>query len=114
MASYSPAEWLTIAAGPIVGWGVAENNNSSMLGHGQITVTPFKDFTANLNFAVGPEQNSNIRTMIDLVLAYAGIKSLTLALDLGKDGSTTRRRWSPPDATGQRCDVVGHRRVRSV
>jgi Putative beta-barrel porin-2, OmpL-like. bbp2 len=95
MASYSPTEWLTIAAGPIVGWDVAEDNNDSMSGHGQITVTPFKDFTANLNFAVGPEQNhnnSNIRTMVDVVVAYTGIKNLTLALDLGKG-------WEHDEAT---------------
>jgi putative OmpL-like beta-barrel porin-2 len=86
LASYSFGDLVTITAGPIVGWDVAKDNNDRPSGHGQITVTPFKDFSTSLNFAIGPEQNgnnSNIRHVVDLVTTYTGIKNLTLALDIG-------------------------------
>ncbi len=86
LASYAPTDWLTVTAGPVVGWDAAEDNNDRPSGHGQITVTPFKDFSTNLNFVVGPEQtdnNDNIRWLLDLVVAYTGIKNLTLALNGG-------------------------------
>ncbi len=72
---------------------------SSLLA-GQFAFTPLKDFTANLNWIVGPEQidprriddnvtrdsrnyvNSHMRYMLDFVFAYTGFKNLTLALNL--------------------------------
>lgn len=86
LASYSPVEWLTLTAGPIVGWDVAKDNNDAPSGHGQITMTPVKDLTTALNFVVGPEQSDNddnLRALLDLVVAYTGIKSLTLAMNAG-------------------------------
>src|SRR5437870_5109383 len=59
LLSYSPTEWLTVTAGPVVGWDVAKDNNDSMSVTGQFALTPFKDFTANFNWITGPEQASN-------------------------------------------------------
>lgn len=85
LVSYAPTEWLSLTAGPVVGWDVAEDNNSRMSVMGQIAVTPIKDLTTSLNFITGPEQNlnnTNQRTVLDLVVAYTGIKNLTLGLNV--------------------------------
>jgi hypothetical protein len=81
LASYSPVEWLSIAAGPVVGWDVADDNNDAMSVMGQIAFTGVKDLTTAVNFITGPEQfnqKTNPRTVIDLTANYTGIKNLTL------------------------------------
>jgi hypothetical protein len=81
LASYSPTEWLSITAGPVVGWDVADDNNDTMSVMGQIAFTGVKDLTTAVNFITGPEQfdtKTNPRTVIDLTANYTGIKKLTL------------------------------------
>jgi hypothetical protein len=83
--SYSPTEWLTLTAGPVVGWDVADDNNDRMSVMGQITVTAIKDLALSLNFITGPEQNkqkTNPRTVVDFVGNYTGIKGLTLGVNV--------------------------------
>ena len=85
LLSYSPTEWLSLTAGPVVGWDVAEDNNNRMSVMGQIAVTPFKELTTSLNFITGPEQNkqgTNPRTVLDFVANYTGIKNLTLGANV--------------------------------
>jgi hypothetical protein len=84
LLSYAPTEWLSLTAGPVVGWDVAKDNNDSMSVMGQVGVTPIKDLTTSLNWITGPEQtdnDSNWRTVLDLVVNYTGIKNLTLGLN---------------------------------
>jgi hypothetical protein len=79
--SYSPTEWLSLTAGPVVGWDVAKDNNSGMSVMGQIAFTGVKDLTTSLNFITGPEQahqRTNPRTVLDFVTTYTGFKNLTL------------------------------------
>ena len=88
LATYAPLDWLSLTAGTVVGWDVARDNNSAMSFTGQIALTPLKDFTLNLNWITGPEQNhqdTNLRTVLDFVAIYTGIKKLTLAanIDIG-------------------------------
>ena len=81
LLSYAPFEWLSITAGPVVGWDVADDNNDTLSAMGQIAFTGVKDFTTALNFITGPEQfdkKGNPRTVIDLTANYTGIKNLTL------------------------------------
>lgn len=83
LLSYSFGDWLTLTAGPVVGWDVARDNNKSMSVMGQIASTPIKDFTASLNWITGPEQAGNTthpRTVLDLVVNYTGIKGVTLGM----------------------------------
>jgi hypothetical protein len=107
--SYAPTDWLSLTAGPVVGWDVAEDNNDRMSVLGQVALTPVKDLAVNLNWITGPEQNkqgTNRRTVLDLTATYTGIPGLTLGLnvDYGREedevslaGSGTRRdndaRW---------------------
>jgi putative OmpL-like beta-barrel porin-2 len=84
LASYPVTDWLTLTAGPVVGWDVAKDNNSRMSGTGQVAVTAIKDLALTLNWISGPEQtrqDSNPRTVLDLVSTYSGIKNLTLGLN---------------------------------
>ena len=84
LLSYAPTDWLNLTVGPVVGWDVADDNNSSMSVTGQIAVTPMKDLTTTLNFITGPEQfsnNSHNRTVLDFIVAYTAIPKLTLALN---------------------------------
>jgi Putative beta-barrel porin-2, OmpL-like. bbp2 len=88
LATYAPLDWLSLTAGTVVGWDVARDNNSAMSFTGQIALTPVKDFALNLNWITGPEQNAqdtNLRTVLDFVAIYTGIKKLTLAanIDIG-------------------------------
>jgi hypothetical protein len=69
----------------VVGWDVAEDNNDSMSVTGQVGVTPLKDLSVNLNWITGPEQASNdrhVRTVLDLVATYTGIKNVTLGANV--------------------------------
>src|SRR5437867_5095552 len=85
LLSYSPLPWLSLTAGPVVGWDVARDNNSRMSVMGQVAVSAVKDLALSLNWITGPEQahqNSNPRTVLDFVAAYTGIKNLTLAANV--------------------------------
>jgi hypothetical protein len=85
LLSYQPLEWLSLTAGPVVGWDVARDNNSRMSVMGQVGVSAVKDLTLFLNWITGPEQfgqNSNPRTVLDFVSTYTGIKNLTLGINV--------------------------------
>ncbi len=85
LVSYSPVEWLSLTAGPVVGWDVADDNNDAMSVMGQIAFTGVKDLTTSLNFITGPEQprqRTNPRTVLDLVVNYTSIKNLTLGANV--------------------------------
>ena len=78
-------DWLTVTAGPVVGWDVAKDNNSAMSVMGQVSLTPTKDIAAALTWITGPEQtanNHNTRTVLDWTLNYTGIKNLTLGANV--------------------------------
>jgi hypothetical protein len=90
LASYPVTDWLTLTAGPVVGWDVADDNNDALSWMGQIAFTGVKDLTTTLNFITGPEQfdtKTNPRTVLDLVVNYTGIKNLTLGanVDYGRE-----------------------------
>jgi hypothetical protein len=85
LLSYPVTDWLSLTAGPVVGWDVADDNNDAMSVLGQVAFTGVKDLTTSLNFITGPEQfdeTGNPRTVLDLVVNYTGIKNLTLGLNL--------------------------------
>ena len=85
LLSYSPLPWLSITAGPVVGWDVADDNNSRMSVMGQFAVTAVKDLALTLNWITGPEQfneDGHPRTVLDFIAAYTGLKNLTLALNV--------------------------------
>lgn len=85
LLSYSFGDWLTVTAGPVVGWDVAKDNNSAMSVMGQVALTPTKDLSAALTWITGPEQtdnNHNNRTVLDWTLNYTGIKNLTLGANV--------------------------------
>ena len=85
LLSYSPLPWLSLTAGPVVGWDVARDNNSRMSVMGQVGVSAVKDLALNLNWITGPEQPHNDthpRTVLDFVGTYTGIKDLTLGLNV--------------------------------
>jgi hypothetical protein len=83
LASYPVTDWLSVSAGPVVGWDVADDNNDKLSWTGQIAVTPLKDLTTNFQWITGPEQfnQGERRTVFDLVVNYTGIKNLTLGLN---------------------------------
>jgi hypothetical protein len=91
LATYAITDWLSITAGPVVGWDIADDNNGTMSWTGQIAVTPVKDLSTNLNWISGKEysydtsgqlRNGGVRTVLDLVATYTGIKKLTLAANV--------------------------------
>ena len=90
LLSYSPTDWLTVTAGPVVGWDVAKDNNNSMSATGQFALT---------------EQASNTthpRTVLDWTATYTGIKKVTLGANLDYG-------WEPKEASlvasGTRADT---------
>jgi hypothetical protein len=85
LATYPVTDWLSVTAGPVVGWDVADDNNDKLSWHGQVGVTPVKDLSTNVNWIVGPEQagNGELRWLVDFVASYTGIKNLTLAGNVG-------------------------------
>jgi Putative beta-barrel porin-2, OmpL-like. bbp2 len=90
LASYPVTDFLSITAGPVLGWDVADDNNGIVSGMGQFSLTPLKDLTTSLNWIVGPEQPDNendLRWVVDLVANYTGIAKLTLGLnvDIGRE-----------------------------
>ena len=85
LLSYSPFPWLSLTAGPVVGWDVARDNNSRMSVMGQVGVSAVKDLALSLSWITGPEQagqNSNSRTVLSSVGNYTGIKNLTLGANV--------------------------------
>ena len=95
LASYSPLPWLSLTAGPVVGWDVAKDNNDRMSVTGQVGVSAIKDLALNLNWITGPEQshqNTNPRTVLDLVSTYTGVKNVTLGLNFDYG-------WEPDEAS---------------
>ena len=95
LASYSPLPWLSLTAGPVVGWDVAKDNNDRMSVTGQVGVSAIKDLALNLNWITGPEQshqNTNPRTVLDLVSTYTGVKNVTLGFNFDYG-------WEPDEAS---------------
>jgi hypothetical protein len=84
LASYPVTDWLSITAGPVVGWDVADDNNDKLSWTGQVALAPLKDLTATFNWITGPEQfnQGERRTVLDAVASYTGIKNLTLGLNV--------------------------------
>jgi hypothetical protein len=85
LLSYPVVDGLTITAGPVVGWDVADDNNDAMSVMGQVAFTGIKDLTTSLNFITGPEQFDNTshqRTVLDLVVNYTAVPKLTLGLNV--------------------------------
>ncbi|HEY7041492.1 MAG TPA: outer membrane beta-barrel protein [Methylomirabilota bacterium] len=99
LASYTFTDWFSATAGFVLGWDDSQNVNDPFSYTGQFAFTPVKDFTANLNWIVGPEQtdprrfgdiprdqrfyvNDHIRYVLDFVFAYTGFKNTTLALNV--------------------------------
>src|SRR6266480_1993904 len=94
LLSYTLTEWLSVAAGAVLGWDDAKNVNGRPSYTGQFAFTPVKDLAASLNWIVGPEQidnDSHQRYVLDGVLGYTGFKSWTLALnvDYGREDKDT-------------------------
>ena len=83
--SYSFTDWFSAQFGVVLGWDSARDNNEDPSFTGQFALTPFKDFTASLNWIAGPEQadnDTNDRYVLDFVFNYTGIKNLTLGLNV--------------------------------
>jgi len=83
--SYTFTNWFNATAGVVLGWDDSENVNAPPSYTGQFAFTPLKDFTANLNWIVGPEQIDNdnhIRYVLDWVFNYTGFKNWTLGLNI--------------------------------
>ena len=55
LVTYPVFDWLSLTAGPVVGWDIADDNNGTMSWTGQIAVTPMKDLSTNLNWISGKE-----------------------------------------------------------
>lgn len=90
LLSYTFTDWFSVTAGVVLGWDNSKDNNDRPSATGQFAFTPVKDFTANLNWIAGPEQNDNNthqRYVLDWVFNYTGIKNLVLGanVDLGHE-----------------------------
>ncbi len=85
LVSYTFTDWFSATAGVVLGWDNSKDNNDRPSATGQFAFTPVKDFTANLNWISGPEQNNNNtrpRYVLDFVFNYTGIKNLTLGANV--------------------------------
>src|SRR5687768_11284423 len=84
LASYAITDWLTVTAGPVLGWDVVDDPNDGVSWTGQIAMTPFPGVSTAFNFITGPEQFSedDRRTVLDFVANYTGIKGLTLGFNV--------------------------------
>jgi hypothetical protein len=91
LASYAPTDWLTVTAGPVVGWDIADDNNGQPSVLGQFALTPAKDLTTSLNWIAGKEYsfdglghlaNGGTRYVLDWVATYTGLKNVTLGLNV--------------------------------
>lgn len=88
LASYTFTDRFNMTAGVVLGWDDSKNVNDSVSYTGQFAFTPPKDFTATMNWIVGPEQvdprrfdenvtrdsrryvNAHQRYVLDFILAY--------------------------------------------
>src|SRR5687768_6816522 len=84
LASYAVTDWLTVTAGPVLGWDVVDDPNDGVSWTGQIAMMPFPGVSTAFNFITGPEQFSedDRRTVLDFVANYTGIKGLTLGFNV--------------------------------
>jgi len=85
LLSYTLTDWFSVTAGVVLGWDNSKDNNDRPSATGQFAFTPVKDFTANLNWISGPEQNDNNthpRYVLDWVFNYTGFKNTTLGLNV--------------------------------
>lgn len=85
LLSYTFTDWFSVTAGVVLGWDNSKDNNDRPSATGQFAFTPVKDFTANLNWIAGPEQNDNNthqRYVLDWVFNYTGIKNLILGANV--------------------------------
>lgn len=87
LASYPISDTLSVTAGPVLGWDVANDRNDAPSGMGQIAYTGLKDLTTSVNFIAGPERfgptdTTNVRWVLDLVANYTGIKNTTLGFNV--------------------------------
>jgi hypothetical protein len=68
---------------------VATDRNGAPSGLVSVAYSGVKDLATTLNFIVGPEKTgdqTNLRALLDLVVAYTGIKNVTLAAELDVAG----------------------------
>src|SRR5881409_185513 len=113
LVSYAPTDWLTVTAGPVVGWDVARDNNDSMSVTGQFALTPFKDLTANFNWITGPEQVSNTthpRTVLDWTATTPASRTSRSARTSTTAGRPGRPRSSRPGRGRRRTRPGGESR----
>jgi len=91
LATYPITDGLSVTAGPVVGWDIADDNNGTPSWTGQFALTPIKDLITNLNWISGKEysfdalgglRHGGVRTLLDLVVTYTGIKNLTLGANV--------------------------------
>lgn len=84
LASYAPVQWLSLTAGPVVGWDVADDNNDKLSWTGQVAFSGVRDLALAFNWITGPEQagNGERRTVLDWTATWTGIKRLTLGLNV--------------------------------
>lgn len=101
LLSYPVTDWFSVTAGVVLGWDDSKNVNEPLSYTGQFAFIPFKDFTANLNWIVGPEQidpetiddeslpraarrsvNGHLRYVLDFVFNYTGFKKWTLGFNV--------------------------------
>jgi hypothetical protein len=108
LASYTVTDWFNVTAGVILGWDDSKNVNDRPSYTGQFAFTPVKDFTANLNWIVGPEQidnNNHQRYVLDWVLNYTGFKNWTLGLNVDY-GHEQKEAFIESLATRQNTDAT--------
>jgi putative OmpL-like beta-barrel porin-2 len=113
LVSYTFTDWLTVTAGVVEGWEVSDDNNGSASYTGQVAFTPVKDFTTNLNWIVGPEQDGNDthqRWVADLTATYVGVKHTTLGLnvDVGGEQKVPGRVTTRQDGTASWWGWAGY------
>jgi Putative beta-barrel porin-2, OmpL-like. bbp2 len=85
VASYAPAEWLTLIAGVATGSDTTEDNNERPMGGLGIVLTPVAGLSILTGALVGPEQtdnNRNQRWILDMVATYTGLPKTTLAVEI--------------------------------
>ena len=116
LVSYSPTDWLTLTAGPVVGWDIADDNNGSPSWLGQIALTPVKDLTTSLNWIAGKEYSYDAlghlrnglgpRWVLDYVATYTGVKGLTLGFNADYGHETNEGFLRTTVATRQSNDAT--------
>ncbi len=93
LASYPVlGEWGSLTAGIVNGWDIVDENNSFKTMLGSLTLTPMKGVTLATNLITGAERasdNSNDRTVLDLVATWQPLEKLTLMAnyDYGHEAS---------------------------